>query len=266
MSRSERDIAIEQCKILKDIIQLTKISKIQNTFVKAFKEGYKYPDEDNLTSLHGSFLLTGTKSGRLSSREPNMQNLPSTGTPLAKKVKECFVAPKGWIMVGADFDSLEDRISALTTKDTNKLKVYTDGYDGHCLRAYAYFGDQMPDIDPNSVDSINSIKKKYPRFRQDSKVPTFLLTYDGTYHGIKKQCGFDEDKSLSIEKNYHTLYVESDEWKKERIKQAAQDGYVEVAFGLRLRTPLLKRTVLNTNKTPYEAQKEGRTAGNALGQ
>jgi hypothetical protein len=46
-----------------------------------------------------------------------------------------------------DFASLEDRISALTTKDPNKLKVYTDGYDGHCLRATAYFGESMPDIE-----------------------------------------------------------------------------------------------------------------------
>lgn len=48
--------------------------------------------------------------------------------------------------MGLDFASLEDRISALTTKDPNKLKVYTDGFDGHCLRAAAYFGDQMPEI------------------------------------------------------------------------------------------------------------------------
>ena len=50
-------------------------------------------------------------------------------------------------MCGIDFNALEDRIDALKTKDTNKLKVYIDGYDGHCLRAYAYFGNQMPDIE-----------------------------------------------------------------------------------------------------------------------
>ncbi len=49
----------------------------------------------------------------------------------------------------------------------------TDGYDGHSLRAYAYFGDQMPDIDPNSVESINSISKKEGALRQQSKAPTF---------------------------------------------------------------------------------------------
>ena len=52
----------------------------------------------------------------------------------------------------------------------------TTGYDGHCLRAYAYFGDQMPDIDPNDVESINSIDLKYKGERQESKAPTFALT------------------------------------------------------------------------------------------
>ena len=55
---------------------------------------------------------------------------------------------------------VEDRINTLLTRDPNKEKVYKDGYDGHCLRAYSYFGTQMPDI-INTVDSINSIKKKY---------------------------------------------------------------------------------------------------------
>ena len=50
-------------------------------------------------------------------------------------------------MVGADFSSLEDRINALLTKDPNKLRVYTDGYDSHCLRSYYYFGNEMPDIE-----------------------------------------------------------------------------------------------------------------------
>lgn len=170
-----------------------------------------------------------------------------------------------WLFGGADFASLEDYISALTTKDPMKLKVYTDGYDGHCLRAYSYFGDQMPDI-PNTVSGINSIKKLYDKLRSKSKAPTFLLTYGGTYHGLMKNCGFSKEEAMRIEANYHDMYKVSDEWVAEKLQKACQTGYVEVAFGLKLRTPLLKRTVLNTSKTPYEAAAEGRTAGNALGQ
>lgn len=194
----------------------------------------------------------------------NLQTIPS-GSKYAKKIKKCFEAPPGWIFCGLDFASLEDRISALTTKDPQKLKVYTDGYDGHSLRAYAYFGEQMPDI-VDTVESINSIQHKYKSLRGDSKAPTFLLTYGGTYMGLMKNCGFSEEKAKLTEKRYHDLYVVSDAWVQAKLDEAAKTGYVTAAFGLRVRTPLLAQVLRGTCKTPYEAEAEGRTAGNALGQ
>lgn len=142
----------------------------------------------------------------------------------------------------------------------------TDGYDGHCLRAYAYFGEQMEGIDPNSVDSINSIEKKYKPLRQESKAPTFALTYQGTYITLMNNCGFPEEKARMVEARYHVMYKVSDDWVQAKLQEATRTGYVTAAFGLRVRTPLLKQVVLGTRKTPYEAAAEGRTAGNALGQ
>lgn len=142
----------------------------------------------------------------------------------------------------------------------------TVGYDGHCLRAYAYFGDQMPDIDPNSVDGINSIEKKYKDLRQDSKIPTFSLTYMGTYITLMKSQGWSREKAQMVESKYHELYQVSDAWVSKKLDEASKVGYVTVAFGLRVRTPLLKQVIRGTSKTPYEAEAEGRTAGNALGQ
>lgn len=78
--------------------------------------------------------------------------------------------------------------------------------------------------------------------------------------------GFPEDKAKAIEKGYHELYKVSDEYIQTRLKQASKDGYVEVAFGLRVRTPLLKQVMYGSSKMPYEAAAEGRTAGNAMGQ
>jgi len=250
-------------EILDTLIQFFEANKILNTFIKAIEEhsiwknGWHY--------LHGNFNLGGTVSGRLSSSGPNLQNIPSTGSRFAKLIKRCFQAPPGWLFMGADFASLEDRISALTTKDPNKLKVYTDGYDGHCLRAYAYFKDEMPDI-VLTVESINSIAKKYPEIRQRSKAPTFLLTYGGTYHGLIQNVGLEEEEAKAIEANYHEMYKASDLWVKDKIDNAAKDGYVTTAFGLRVRTPTLKQSLMNSRITPYEAQAEARTAGNALGQ
>lgn len=78
--------------------------------------------------------------------------------------------------------------------------------------------------------------------------------------------GWPEDKAKAIEKGYHDLYKVSDEFIQARLHQASKDGFVEVAFGLRVRTPLLKQVMFGKAKMPYEAAAEGRTAGNAMGQ
>lgn len=274
--------------LLDALISYKAVDKILGTFIEALKNSELGPDGWHW--LFGNFNLGGTVSGRLSSSGPNLQNLPANvmmalselllsvlgdrikaflvkgQLHLGKIIKSCFKAPPGWFFCGIDFNSLEDRISALTTKDPNKLKVYTDGYDGHSLRAYSYFGDQMPGIDPTSVGSINSIQDLFKDFRQDSKTPTFLLTYGGTYIGIMAQMGWDKVKALLVEKRYHELYAASDAWVKAKVDQACKDGYITAAFGLRVRTPILHQTIRGTRATPFEAEAEARTAGNALGQ
>lgn len=276
---------------LNALIDYKAVNKILTSFIPAFENAAQGPDGWHY--LFGNFNLGGTLSGRLSSSDPNLQNLPANATmklsdellvlladqgfdlrPFMKKgklsvgklIKYCFGAPPGWIFAGLDFSSLEDRISALTTKDPNKLKVYTDGYDGHCLRAQAYFGEQMTGIDPNSVESINSIEKKYPELRQKSKVPTFALTYQGTVNTLMTGSGLSRELATQVYNAYHELYRVSDEWISAKLDEAARNGYVTVAFGLRVRTPLLKQVIRGTSKTPYEAEAEGRSAGNALGQ
>jgi DNA polymerase-1 len=240
------------------------VDTILKTFIPALEGAQEGPDGWHY--LFGNFNLGGTVSGRLSSSGPNLQNLPATGTIYAKLIKGCFKAPPGWFFCGIDFNSLEDRISALTTKDPNKLKVYTDGYDGHCLRAFAYFGEQMTGVIDGNVKSINSIKKLYDDLRQKSKAPTFALTYQGTYRTLMTNCGFSLELALDVEKKYHVLYKVSDDWVADKLDKAMQSGFVEAAFGLKVRTPLLKQVIRGTRKTPHEAEAEGRTAGNALGQ
>ena len=97
------------------------VNKILTAFIPAMENAVKGPDDWHY--LFGNFNLGGTVSGRLSSSDPNLQNLPANGK-YAKAIKSCFVAPPGWVFAGLDFSSLEDRISALTTKDPNKLAVY----------------------------------------------------------------------------------------------------------------------------------------------
>ena len=125
--------------------------------------------------LFGNFNLGGTLSGRLSSSGPNLQNLPSTGKghPLklvyAKMIKSCFQAPPGWLFCGIDFESLEDKISALTTKDPNKLAVY----QGHIVYAIDIDGTlhHIRDDDTIIYDGQTFTGQKlYERFSSNSSL------------------------------------------------------------------------------------------------
>lgn len=248
---------------------LSTVATVLNNFIPALLGAV--PGPDGWHYLTGNFNLGGTLSGRLSSSEPNLQNIPmgtSEGLKgiVGKLIKSCIAAPPGFVYLGLDFNSLEDRISALTTRDPNKIRVYTDGFDGHSMRAYYYWPDKMPDIDPSSVASINSIAKKYKNDRQASKPPTFALTYQGTFHTLMKNCGFSKSEAQRIEQNFKKLYKVSIDWVNAKLNQAGKAGYVTAAFGLRVRTPLLEQVIRGNSKTPYEAEAEGRSAGNALGQ
>lgn len=117
-----------------------------------------------------------------------------------------------------------------------------------------------------NVNAINSLKSKYPDFRQDSKAPTFALTYQGTWITLVNNCGFSKETAKRIEANYHELYKHSDDWVKAQLEEACKTGYVVVAFGLRVRTPAIASSILNSKSTPSHVAAEGRTAGNALGQ
>lgn len=247
----------EHKDLLMAFIGLNQVDKILTTFIPALEQAIP---RDGWHYLHGNFNLGGTLSGRMSSSNPNLQNLPSNSI-FGKLIKQCFSTKKGWLMVGADFSSLEDRINTLLTKDENKLRVYTDGYDGHCLRAYYYW---KPNGINNTVESINSIKKLYPELRQASKSPTFALTYGGTYITLMNNCGFSEQEAKEIEANYHELYKQSDQWVAGKIALAEQQGYIDSAFGLRIRTPIIGKSVLNTSKTPHKATAEARSVANAI--
>lgn len=111
---------------------------------------------------------------------------------------------------------------------------------------------------------LNVFKKTYKDLRQASKKCTFALQYSGTFKTLMNNSGFSEEEAKNIVDNYKKLYAQSEQYKAERMKQAEKDGYITGAFGLRVRTPRIKQTVLGTKITPSEAEAEKRTACNAI--
>lgn len=246
-------------EIFNNLIGLSKAMKVLTSFIPAFEEARQLPDGSY--RLYGNFNLGGTQSGRLSSSNPNLQNIPS-GSTYAAIIKACFISSHGRIFGGADFNALEAVIEALLSRDPNKQAIYIDGYDSHCFNTFHYFGDQMPDI-INTLESINSIKKKYPELRQKSKAPTFALTYQGTWFTIMKSAGCSKEEAKQIEQRYLNAYKVSLKWLNDFLDEAHDIGYVAGCFGLKIRTPLLKGALKSKYKMPKGVQAERRSAGNA---
>ena len=132
-------------ELLNALIGYAGAEKILSTFITAFERAIAHNPNDPRVYIHGSFNLGGTVSGRLSSSDPNLQNIPST-SQYSKLVKSCFQAPADKLFVGADFNSLEAMVNALTTKDPNKLAVYENNLDSHSWNTFGYWPDKMPDV------------------------------------------------------------------------------------------------------------------------
>ena len=250
----------EQIAVMKAMLDWRDAQKLLTAFFPALLSSPQA--EDGWHYLCGSYNIGGTLSCRLSSSGPNMQNQPSSGARFAKVYKYMFVAPPGWVFVGADFNALEDRIDALKTKDPNKLKVYTDGFDGHSWRACFYFSDKIHGIDIHDPVSVKTVGKLFPAERQDSKAPYFALTYQGTWKTLVKNCGFTIDTAKKIEQGHKEMYKVAEQATREKLTLASKQGYLDVAFGVRVRTPLLQKYGLSLS----HSQAEGRTVGNAWGQ
>lgn len=252
-------------ELLNCITDIVDASKIVGTFLKAFKE-FSYPDINGHYWLYGSLKFGGTLSGRLASGNPNMQNLPS-GSRFSKIIKGCFVAPKGWVFAGQDYANLESRINTLLTKDENKRKPYAYGFDNHMLNAVGYWRNEFPDVDIDNAEQVNTLVKteKGKKYRQLSKSVTFAALYGGTWRTFMINSGFPEHEAKMIDRNYHKLYKQSDDWMNKQIEEVTNKGYATLAFGVRLRAPILHSTILGTSITPKEAEREKRTVSNAVG-
>jgi len=157
--------------LLSNLVEYNKLNKILTAFFPAFLNAKECNSNHY---LYGFFNLGGTVSGRLSSNNINLQNLPSTGSKYAKPVKKCFgFNNKEWLFVGADFNALEDRIICLLTKDPVRRSIYLDGYDGHCRNSYAYYTEQMPDIqlaEPQEKCYKAKVGQTYICFKANEKV------------------------------------------------------------------------------------------------
>jgi len=256
----ELDLQKDHMEILELISEIQTADKVNSTYLKVF-ESSALEVSPNHWKVFANFNQCGTVSGRLSSSGGlNFQNLPSNSVygPLVKKL---LIADDGFIIGAVDYSALEDRLIAVEANDPNKLRVFTDGIDGHSLNAYAYFRDRLEErgifIDIDSADSINRIKKEAPDLRQEGKSVTFGLNYGASPKKVAQQLGCSMEEATKIFNGYWDLYAPTRDYNASAVNEARETGAVVSVFsGLRL-----KMASINA-KDEYIRGKEERVAGN----
>lgn len=215
---------------------------IKNNFIEAF---YNYTVDDR---LYGQYKLLGAKSGRYTSSNPNMLNTPSTKSRFAKPVKKCFTAPKGKVILTADYSALEDRVIASLSRDTNKCDIFLKNLDGHSLNALGYYKDKISAIMELTGDTptdATNFKKLVDQghavagdIRQDSKAPTFGLAYGCYPPKVAATLKIPLEEAQEIFNNYHNvLYPGITDYRENYVLPTAKEyGEIHLGLGFTLKT------------------------------
>jgi DNA polymerase-1 len=254
------DLPKDTREVLELIQDIQTAEKVNNTYLRAFYES-SVEVKPGHWKVFTNFNSTGTISGRLSSSGGlNFQNLPSN-SKYGKLIKKLLISDDGYIILASDFAALEDRLIAIEANDKNKLRVFTDGIDGHSLNAYAYFKDKLEErgiiIDIDSAKSINRIKTEAPDLRQLGKSVTFGLNYGSSPKKIASQLGVSIQEAEKIYQGYWELYAPTKAYNDLAIEEARTTGAVVSTFsGLRV-----KMASINA-RDEYLRSKEERRAAN----
>ena len=172
--------------------------------------------------VHTHYAQAVAVTGRLSSNDPNLQNIPLR-TPEGRKVREAFVAPAGHGIASADYSQIELRIMAHISDDTALLKAFHDCLDVHKATAAEVFG-----LTPETVSSEQ---------RRYAKVINFGLIYGMSAFGLAKALGIDNNAAKNYIQRYFERFAGVKRYMDDTRAQAKAQGYVETVFGRRLYLP-----------------------------
>jgi DNA polymerase-1 len=172
--------------------------------------------------VHTNYAQAVAVTGRLSSNDPNLQNIP-VRTAEGRRIREAFIAPPGHSIVSADYSQIELRIMAHISQDENLLHAFAEGLDVHRATAGEVFG-----VAP---DQVSSEQRRY------AKVINFGLIYGMSAHGLAKNLGIERSAAGAYIERYFQRYPGVKRYMDETRALAKAQGYVETVFGRRLWLP-----------------------------
>jgi DNA polymerase-1 len=206
--------------IINLITQYREYTKLKSTYVDALP---KLVDANS--RVHTDFRLTIAQTGRLSSAEPNLQNIP-VRTEIGKKIREAFVAGKGKVLVSADYSQFELRLAAAMANDTELVELFNEDADIHTETAAQVYGIKSHEVTPDQ--------------RRHAKVINFGILYGMSTHGLSVATGMNLVEAKDFLARYKELRKPLFEYTAGLIETAKTKGYVETIFGRRRPMPDIK--------------------------
>ena len=209
-----------QHPIVKKIIEYREAAKLLSTYIVPMPD---LADEEG--RIHTTFTQNVTSTGRLSSKDPNLQNIP-VRTEEGKRIRTGFVAPAGKVLVSADYSQFELRLAAVLSGDEALVRDFNNDVDIHTKTAAEAF--HVP------IDEVTKEK------RRAAKVVNFGILYGMSVKGLMEAAGMEFQEAKKFIDDYFALRAPIKRKLDEILRQAREDGYVETYYGRRRPTPDVK--------------------------
>ena len=205
----------DQHELPRLILDYRGLAKLRSTYTE------KLADNVNPRTgrVHTNYNQATAATGRLSSVDPNLQNIPIR-TEEGRRIRQAFVAPPGWKVVAADYSQIELRIMAHLSGDAGLLAAFHGNQDVHRATAAEVFGLPLDQVDPNQ--------------RRAAKAINFGLMYGMSAFGLARQLGVGRGEAQDYMARYFSRYPGVRDFMERVREQAHRDGYVETVFGRRL--------------------------------
>lgn len=200
------------------ILDYRGLSKLKSTYT----DGLLKQANDNTHRVHTSYHQALTATGRLSSTDPNLQNIPIR-TEIGRQIRKAFVAPEGRVLLAADYSQIELRLMAHFSQDDALLDAFNHGQDVHRRTAAEVLGIALEDVTSDQ--------------RRQAKAVNFGLLYGMSEFGLIRQLGFTREESQNYIKQYFQRYPGIYEYMQRTRQVALEQGFVETILGRRLYTP-----------------------------